>query len=108
MLWCRIDIRDAASKMDRGRRRHGARLCAHPSVLLRRKDDRRLSISMGDNPHLMPPARRVGTKDPKALAHRQIVLPGVACADFAPITRSMSLQKLKSLPICRIRATFEH
>jgi hypothetical protein len=104
----RIDIRDAASKMDRGRMRPGARLCAPPSVLLCRKDDSRLSISMGDNPHLMPAARRVGTKDSKALAYRQIVLPGVACTDFAPITRSMSRKKLKSLPICRIRAAFEH
>src|SRR4051794_24569724 len=35
--------------------------CANPSVLLCRKNDRRLSISMGDNPHLMPAARRIDT-----------------------------------------------
>src|SRR3954451_9024308 len=104
MLWCRIDIRDAASKMDRGSRRPGTTPYANPSVLLCRKDERRLSISMGDNPHLMPATRRVDTKDSKALAYRQIVLPGVLFADFAPITRSMARKKLKSLPIGRIGA----
>src|SRR5436309_14281286 len=63
---------------------------------------------MGDNPHLMLAAACVGTKDSKALTHRQVILPGVLFGDFAPITRSMSRKKLKALPISRIRATFEH
>jgi hypothetical protein len=41
---------------------------------------------MGDNPHLMPAAACVGTKDSEALAYRQVIFSSILFCDFAPIS----------------------